>query len=181
MTWLTWRQCRYESALAAGLLAALAILLLISGLHAASVWHSALTSCTKNATCADLASSSLSLANPIVAGLVIIWLGLAIRVWAIVVLGRAFRTTVEVDADQAVVSRGPYRWVRHPSYTGLLLIAAGFGLAFSNWPGLAICLVLPAAAMLRRIQVEESELTRVLGDPYRAYRDRTKRLIPGVW
>lgn len=118
---------------------------------------------------------------PIVAGLVIIWLGLAIRVWAIVVLGRAFRTTVEVDADQAVVSRGPYRWVRHPSYTGLLLIAAGFGLAYSNWPGLVICLVLPAAAMLRRIQVEESELTRVLGDPYRAYRDRTKRLIPGVW
>ncbi len=118
---------------------------------------------------------------PIVAGLVIIWLGLALRVWAIVVLGRSFRTTVEVDADQAVVSRGPYRWVRHPSYTGLLLIAAGFGLAYSNWPGLAICLLLPAAATLRRIQVEESELTRVLGDPYRAYRDRTKRLIPGVW
>ena len=118
---------------------------------------------------------------PLVAGLVIIWLGLAIRVWAIVVLGRSFRTTVEVDADQAVVSRGPYRWVRHPSYTGLLLIAAGFGLAYSNWPGLVICLVLPAAAMLRRIQVEESELTRVLGDSYGAYRDRTKRLIPGVW
>jgi protein-S-isoprenylcysteine O-methyltransferase Ste14 len=118
---------------------------------------------------------------PIVAGLVIIWLGLALRIWAIVVLGRSFRTTVEVDAGQAVVSRGPYRWVRHPSYTGLLLIAAGFGLAFSNWPGLVICLVVPAAATLRRIQVEESELTRVLGDPYLAYRDRTKRLIPGVW
>jgi protein-S-isoprenylcysteine O-methyltransferase Ste14 len=118
---------------------------------------------------------------PIATGLVIIWLGLAVRVWAIVVLGRSFRTTVEVDAGQAVVSHGPYRWVRHPSYTGLLLITAGFGLAFSNWPGLAICVLLPAAAMLRRIQVEESELTRVLGDPYLTYRDRTKRLIPGLW
>jgi protein-S-isoprenylcysteine O-methyltransferase Ste14 len=118
---------------------------------------------------------------PIIAGLVIIWLGLATRVWAIAVLGRSFRTTVEVEAGQAVVSRGPYRWVRHPSYTGLLMIAGGFGLAFSNWPGLALCLVLPAAATLRRIQVEESELTQVLGDSYRAYQARTKRLIPGVW
>jgi protein-S-isoprenylcysteine O-methyltransferase Ste14 len=118
---------------------------------------------------------------PIIAGLVIIWLGLVIRVWAVVVLGRSFRTTVEVEAGQAVVTRGPYRWVRHPSYTGLMLIAAGFGLAFGTWPGLVLCLVLPAFALLRRIQVEETELTQVLGDPYRAYRDRTKRLIPGLW
>jgi protein-S-isoprenylcysteine O-methyltransferase Ste14 len=118
---------------------------------------------------------------PIITGLVVIWLGLALRAWSVVVLGRSFRTTVEVDAGQAVVSRGPYRWVRHPSYTGLLLTAAGFGLAFSNWPGLILCLVLPEVATLRRIGVEEAELTRVLGDPYRAYQDHTKRLIPGVW
>ena len=118
---------------------------------------------------------------PFIAGLVIIWLGLVIRAWAVVVLGRSFRTTVEVDAAQPVVSRGPYRWVRHPSYTGLLLIAAGYGLALDTWPGLAICLVLPVAALLRRIQVEEAELTRVLGDPYRDYRNHTKRLIPGLW
>jgi protein-S-isoprenylcysteine O-methyltransferase Ste14 len=118
---------------------------------------------------------------PIIAGLVIIWLGLVIRVWSVVVLGRSFRTTVEVDAAQPVVSRGPYRWVRHPSYTGLLLTAAGFGLAFGTWPGLVFCLVLPPVAILRRIGVEETELTRVLGDPYRDYQDHTRRLIPGVW
>jgi protein-S-isoprenylcysteine O-methyltransferase Ste14 len=101
-----------------------------------------------------------------------------IRVWSVIVLGRSFRTTVEVDAAQPVVTRGPYRWVRHPSYTGLLLIAAGYGLAFGTWPGLVLCLVLPGVAILRRIGVEETELTRVLGDPYRDYRDRTKRLIP---
>lgn len=118
---------------------------------------------------------------PIVTGVVIIWLGLALRAWAVAVLGRSFVTTVEVEAGQSVVSHGPYRWVRHPSYTGLLIIAAGFGLAFSTWPGLVLCLVLPTAATLRRIQVEEAELTRVLGDPYRAYRDHTKRLVPGLW
>ncbi len=117
----------------------------------------------------------------IVAGLVIIYLGLVVRVWAIVTLGRSFRTTVEVDAGQAVVSRGPYRWVRHPSYSGLLLVVTGFGLAAGTWLGLAVCVVVPAVAMLRRIQVEEAELTRVLGDPYRAYQNRTKRLIPGMW
>lgn len=118
---------------------------------------------------------------PIITGLAIIWLGLVIRVWSVAVLGRSFRTTVEVDAAQPVVARGPYRWVRHPSYTGLLLIAGGYGLALGTWPGLAICLVLPVAAILRRIGVEETELTQVLGDPYRDYRSHTKRLIPGLW
>jgi protein-S-isoprenylcysteine O-methyltransferase Ste14 len=115
------------------------------------------------------------------AGLVIAWLGLGLRLWAIVVLGRSFRTTVEIDAGQSVVTRGPYRWVRHPSYTGLLLIAAGIGLAGGTWPGLVVCLVLPTAAMLLRIRVEEAALTRALGDPYRAYQSHTKRLIPGLW
>ena len=116
-----------------------------------------------------------------VIGLILIWAGLAIRIWAVVVLGRSFRTTVEVDEGQAVVSSGPYRLMRHPSYTGLLLIAAGFGFGDHNWPGLLLCVVLPLTATLRRIHVEESELAGVLGEPYRAYTARTKRLVPGVW
>ena len=74
-----------------------------------------------------------------------------------------------------------YRWVRHPSYTGLLLIAAGIGLANGTWPGLAICLTLPAIALIHRIHVEEAALSRIIGDPYRAYQDHTKRLLPGLW
>jgi protein-S-isoprenylcysteine O-methyltransferase Ste14 len=115
------------------------------------------------------------------AGLVVTWLGLAIRVWAIAALGRAFRTTVEVDPGQAVVSTGPYRWIRHPSYSGLLLIVTGFGLASGSWLALAICALLPLPALLRRIHVEEAEMARVLGDRYRAYAAQTKRLIPGIW
>jgi protein-S-isoprenylcysteine O-methyltransferase Ste14 len=115
------------------------------------------------------------------AGLIVMWLGLALRVWAIAALGRAFRTTVEVDPGQAVVATGPYRWVRHPSYSGLLLIVTGCGLAAGNWLALAVCAVLPLPALLRRIHVEEAELTRVLGDRYRAYQAQTKRLIPGLW
>ena len=114
-------------------------------------------------------------------GLVVLWSGLALRIWAVVTLGRSFRTYVEVDTDQAVVTSGPYRWVRHPSYTGLLLIAVGFGLGAGNWLSLVICAVVPALGLLPRIAVEESELTRVLGEPYRSYQARTHRLVPGLW
>ena len=78
-------------------------------------------------------------------GVVVMWLGLATRFWAVAALGGAFRTTVEVDPDQAVVTTGPYRWIRHPSYAGLLLIVAGLGLALGNWLSVAACLVLAAA------------------------------------
>jgi protein-S-isoprenylcysteine O-methyltransferase Ste14 len=114
-------------------------------------------------------------------GVIVMWLGLAIRVWAIAALGRAFRTTVEVDAGQAVVTTGPYRWIRHPSYSGLLLIVAGLGLALGNWLSLVACCVVPLPAIVRRIHVEEAELERVLGDAYRVYRRTTTRLVPRLW
>jgi protein-S-isoprenylcysteine O-methyltransferase Ste14 len=126
-------------------------------------------------------SGSGSVPWPVAAGMAVMWLGLTVRTWAIVVLGRSFRTTVEIDADQPVVERGPYRWVRHPAYTGVLLLAAGYGLALGNWPSLLITLAVPAVAMLRRIGVEEAALVETLGQPYQIYRTHTKRLVPGLW
>ena len=122
-------------------------------------------------------------ARPVVeaTGVVVMWLGLATRGWAVAALGASFRTTVEVDADQTVVSTGPYRWIRHPSYTGLLLIVAGYGVASGSLLAVVLCIVLPLPAIVRRIYVEEAELDRVLGDAYRGYRARTARLIPRVW
>jgi protein-S-isoprenylcysteine O-methyltransferase Ste14 len=116
-----------------------------------------------------------------VVGSVVLWCGLILRAWAVLALGRSFRTSVEVDADQPVVTSGPYARIRHPSYTGLLLIALGAGIGFGNWLSLALCLVVPPLGMLPRIRVEEAEMTRVLGAEYRDYQARTRRLIPGVW
>jgi protein-S-isoprenylcysteine O-methyltransferase Ste14 len=116
-----------------------------------------------------------------VAGLLLMWAGLVIRIWAIVVLGRSFRMTVEVDADQQVVDRGPYRWVRHPSYSGILLLMAGLGLYYGNWPALLILLALPAGTLIHRISVEEAVLTEVMGPAYADYAARTKRLVPRLW
>jgi protein-S-isoprenylcysteine O-methyltransferase Ste14 len=115
------------------------------------------------------------------AGVLVMWSGLGLRLWSISVLGQAFRTTVEVDPEQHVVRSGPYRLLRHPSYTGLLVIVAGFGLGLGDWLSLAVCLVVPSLAIVRRIRVEETEMVGVLGDAYRDYQSRTKRLIPLVW
>jgi protein-S-isoprenylcysteine O-methyltransferase Ste14 len=59
--------------------------------------------------------------------------GIAIRQWAVMVLGRYFTTNVRVHPGQTVVEEGPYRWVRHPSYTGMLITFVGIGLALWNW------------------------------------------------
>jgi protein-S-isoprenylcysteine O-methyltransferase Ste14 len=116
-----------------------------------------------------------------VTGLVAFWAGLAVRVWAVVTLGRSFSTYVRADAGQAVVTHGPYRWVRHPSYTGLLLIALGIGIGAGNWLSVLICAVVPMLGLLPRIAVEESELAQVLGEEYRGYQSTTRRLVPGLW
>jgi hypothetical protein len=71
MTWVTWLQYRYQGALAAALLAVLAVVLLITGLHAAQVWHSALAGCARDGSCASLPGSGLSLAKPSFYGLVV--------------------------------------------------------------------------------------------------------------
>lgn len=115
------------------------------------------------------------------AGVAIMWLGLALRAWAVATLGAAFRTTVEVDADQQLVDRGPYRVLRHPSYTGVLLITTGYGVLSASWPSLLLAIAAPAAVLARRIAVEERALEETMGDSYRGYRARTKRLVPGIW
>ena len=79
------------------------------------------------------------------------------------------------------MSAGPYRFVRHPSYAGLLLVFAGFGVALGDWLSLAACVALPLPALVWRIHVEEAELNRVLGEAYGSYQSHTARLIPGVW
>ena len=70
-------------------------------------------------------------------GLVILLTGLVLRGWSILTLGEYFTATVKVSADQPVITAGPYQVLRHPSYTGLLLVMTGIGLASANWAGAA--------------------------------------------
>ncbi|HEV2804605.1 MAG TPA: isoprenylcysteine carboxylmethyltransferase family protein [Chthoniobacterales bacterium] len=107
--------------------------------------------------------------------------GLAVRWWAIVTLGRFFTVDVVVEKDHEVVQRGPFRWVRHPSYSGVLLAFLGWAMTLWNWVAMAVVLVPIFVAFLRRMKVEEEALSRALGEKYRDYMRRTKRLIPGIY
>jgi protein-S-isoprenylcysteine O-methyltransferase Ste14 len=80
-----------------------------------------------------------------------------------------------------VVSDGPYRWVRHPSYVGLLVALAGLGLMLTDWASLAVAVLLPLATLVWRIRVEERALRDGLGAAYGDYAAGRKRLLPGVW
>lgn len=118
---------------------------------------------------------------PVIAGLVLVWLGVALRVWSILTLGRFFKLTVVIQDDHRVIDRGPYRLLRHPSYTGALVIAAGFGLAEGDFVSLAIVVLGVLVPLLIRIRVEERTLLAELGDAYADYARRTARLVPGVY
>ena len=115
------------------------------------------------------------------AGLVFFIGGVALRWYSIFYLGRFFTVDVAIAQKHELIDTGPYRFIRHPSYTGALLAFAGFGLALGSWLAL-LCLLLPiTAAFLWRIRVEEQALSEALGDAYGQYMRRTKRLVPFVY
>jgi len=103
--------------------------------------------------------------------------GMVLRWYAIVTLGRFFSMRVQTTPDQQVVASGPYRFVRHPSYTGGLMTVLGVLLMSTNWVTLA-CFLIALPGFAYRIYVEEHALTAALGDPYRQYMRRSKRLVP---
>jgi protein-S-isoprenylcysteine O-methyltransferase len=118
---------------------------------------------------------------PLVAGLVLMVAGMAFRVWAILTLGSLFTRQVMVRRGHRVVMHGPYRWLRHPSYSGGLLALVGLGLTFGNWLSAAVLLVLPLAAYLWRIRVEEEVLRSSLGRQYVEFARTRRRLVPWLW
>jgi len=113
--------------------------------------------------------------------LTLLLLGLVIRWTAIITLGRSFSANVAIHATQTIHKTGLFRLVRHPSYSGLILIFAAIGLHTRNWLGLAIIFIPTTAALLYRIHVEESALRRAFGHEYEIYSKSTKRLIPGIY
>lgn len=116
-----------------------------------------------------------------VSSLALMWSGIALRWWSFRTLGRYFTFQVMTSADQPVITTGPYRYLRHPSYTGILLILAGIGLGFGNLLSLVALIVLPLLGFINRIRVEEAALSATLGDQYTTYATGRKRLVPFVW
>ena len=114
-------------------------------------------------------------------GIFLILAGAAFRWYSIWVLGKFFTQVVSIQAGQTVVEKGPYRFIRHPSYSGAMLSFLGFGLALTNWLSLGLIILGTMIGYGYRVSVEEKALVEGLGQPYRDYVQHTKRFIPFVF
>jgi protein-S-isoprenylcysteine O-methyltransferase Ste14 len=107
--------------------------------------------------------------------------GLLLRWSAVLSLGKAFSSNVAIRDSQRVRTTGLYRWVRHPSYAGLILLFLAVGIHSRNWIALLIITVPTTATVLYRMHVEEHALREFFGQEYAEYSQKTRRLIPGVY
>jgi protein-S-isoprenylcysteine O-methyltransferase len=116
-----------------------------------------------------------------IAGCILMIAGGALRWWAILYLGKFFTVNVAIHDQHRVVDSGPYRYIRHPSYTGALLSFFGLALGLASWVSIATIVVATLVAYAWRMQVEERALSSALGENYVQYMRRTKRLVPGIY
>ncbi len=112
-------------------------------------------------------------------GLATAVLGAALSILSRMLLGRNWSATVQVKQEHELVTIGPYRFVRHPIYTGLLLLFLGNAVMVGDWRGL-LAVAIVFVSFWRKLRLEEVWLTGYFGEPYRLYQARTKALIPAV-
>jgi protein-S-isoprenylcysteine O-methyltransferase Ste14 len=115
------------------------------------------------------------------AGLLSMLLGSWLRRHCFRVLGKYFTGNVKVVDGQTVIEEGVYRWVRHPSYTGGMLMYLGTGLALTNWLSTLVIVLFGGLGYAYRVRFEERALEASLGESYRQYMQRTKRFVPFVF
>jgi protein-S-isoprenylcysteine O-methyltransferase Ste14 len=114
-------------------------------------------------------------------GIIMMLLGIFLRFWATRVLGRFYTRTLLTTADHRIVQDGPYRLLRHPGYSGSLLVWIGAGWAANNWIVFACVTLIFCLSYLYRIQTEETMLKAKFGEEYEDYVRRTRRLIPFIY
>jgi protein-S-isoprenylcysteine O-methyltransferase Ste14 len=113
------------------------------------------------------------------AGAVMAWAGAAFAVWAKLTLGRWFSASFGVKPGHELVTRGPYGIVRHPMYTGLLLLGAGLGVAYDSALTLGVALMFAVPFTLHAL-IEEQLFARHFGEAWSDYRRRVPMLVPGL-
>ena len=114
-------------------------------------------------------------------GILLIWAGILFRFWSIRTLGNLFSTRLVIQERHELITTGPYKYIRNPSYTGALITFMGFGLGTGNWLSAAVFLCAGLLAYARRIRTEESMLLEQFGVEFEEYKKRTWALIPFVW
>ncbi len=114
------------------------------------------------------------------AGIAITWAGVAVAIWARYTLGEYWSARVTLKEGHELIHTGPYAYVRHPIYTGMLVGCIGATMVIGEWRGM-VAVILLLLAHSRKAMREESLLTKEFGEQYAAYRRRTGFLFPKVW
>jgi protein-S-isoprenylcysteine O-methyltransferase Ste14 len=112
-------------------------------------------------------------------GVAMLIAGLAFSIWARRRLGRNWSGTVTLKQNHELIRPGPYRWVRHPIYTGVLLAFLGTAVSLGEWRG-AVAIALATVAFLLKIRLEEDWMIETFGDGYRHYRAEVRALVPFI-
>jgi protein-S-isoprenylcysteine O-methyltransferase Ste14 len=115
-----------------------------------------------------------------VVGVLLIVLGSVLRRYCWRTLGEYFTGDVRATPGQKVIRSGPYRWVRHPSYTAGMMMFIGIGLALGSWPSFILLTIATIATYSYRVAVEERALLEAIGEPYSSYMKERKRFIPYI-
>ncbi len=113
-------------------------------------------------------------------GVLLALCGLFVRAWAMRSLGTSYTRTLRVAQGQHIVQEGPYRFIRHPGYLGMILVWIGASAATGNWIVLLVVFVVIISAYHNRIYHEEEMLLSKLPG-YDEYRAHTWRLIPPIY
>lgn len=114
-------------------------------------------------------------------GLIVLYLGLIIRIMAVLTLGKFFTVDVTIRDNHRLKKDGLFKYIRHPNYSALLLSFLGMALTFNNWISLFLMVVPITIAFIVRINIEEKVLEQHFGEEYVSYCNETKRLIPFVY
>jgi len=113
--------------------------------------------------------------------LVFMMLGLSLRTWAVVALGNLFTMHISIQKNHSVVRKGPYKFVRHPSYLGAFILYISTAVFLHAWFSVLVTTLILPFAFLRRIRFEEELLKEELGEEYESYRAEVKKILPGIW
>lgn len=116
-----------------------------------------------------------------IAGLTMMAGAAAYRIRAIYTLGKHFSSTVQTGETQELITSGPYRYLRHPSYLGAFVAIVGCAVLLQAWVGVLVAIVAMIYAYIQRINAEEKALESHFGTAYRDFQARTWRMFPGIW
>jgi len=115
-----------------------------------------------------------------VLGVALMILGSLLRRWCFRTLGQYFTGDVKASADQPVIRTGPYRFVRHPSYTAGIMMFTGIGLALGSWFSFLLITIASIATYWYRVTIEERALLGTIGEQYASFMKERKRFIPYI-